>query len=324
MNRALPMTLLFALACGDPRTSMPESESASASNAASASDAASASASDAASASASDADEPDPDADQPAGPAAPADRSAAIPGAPLLPGSLDDERAALQRIGATRVWRAVIERGEYLARRQRRGAVHGRVGPSVGGYRWLIDESRGSGSLSLRLLVPPGIALEQDQRVVAFGAWHVDADRGWYWQADKLAALPAREWDIPEESRSAPGHVIVDIPDVPEGARPVSGIPHQGGTIVFEVVRAAADPADGWEISDRTGGRATARLFLPGEQESYGGQDLRSPNEHWQLERNTRYTVRIKRYLPAKDGELPNMTALSAPRRIIASAPRAP
>ena len=247
-----------------------------------------------------------------------------------LPLSDDDEAAALRRLPAVSAWAAVVDRGRYLARRDQRGAVHGRLGGAVDeaaatGLFWLIDETDGAGSLSIRLALPEGIGIADlagHDRLVAWGAWRVDGERRWIWQADKVATLPARAWSVAPDHRAALGHRIVDIATPPERAPPMSERSHLGGYTVFQVVRAADDPADGWEISDDGRKPPLARLYLPGERESYGGQDLRAPAEHWSLQRGQRYVVRLKRFLPAKPGELANVRALDAPRRIAEPAGR--
>lgn len=269
-----------------------------------------------------------------------------------LSGSDSDERQALARSGAIPAWRAVVDRSRYLARREQRGAIYGRIGPQVpmstpasvtpeqppadaGAVSsppaepaptryWLIDETDGSGSLTVRLALPedapgghPDDAVREGRRLVAWGAWRVDIDSQWYWQADELAWLGDRAWSVKPDERSVPGHVIVDIDNPPARAKTVSEIENRGGYITFEVVRASANPADGWSIADRSGDKPIARLYLPGERESYGAQNWRTPEEHWQLERGTRYVVWIKRFLPAKEGDVPLMRALDAPRRVV-------
>lgn len=282
------------------------------------------------------------------------------PAVTALPGSDSDERRALAEAGAVSAWRAVVNRSRYLARREQRGAIYGRIlgqiesekaaetrandqsGPDDAGppspaeparalapedpaFYWLMDETDGSGSLTVRLAMPPAMraghhpadTVRAGTRLVAWGAWQVASDSQWFWQADELAWLPDRAWSLAADKRAVPGHVIVDIKVPPASARPVSEIENRGGYITFQVVRASLDPADGWEIADKSKDRPVARLYLPGEKESYGAQDWRTAEEHWRLERGVRYTVRLKRFLPAKEGELPLMRALDAPRRVI-------
>lgn len=251
-----------------------------------------------------------------------------------LEGSERDEPSALASVGAIPVWRAVIDRWAYLARRGSRGVVYGRVGGPVAdddaadddaadddAYVWLIDETQGAGSLSIRLSIAAGVeqrptGLNDGDRIVAWGNWHLDASRTWYWRANRISYLPRRPW-IPIEHRSVFGHRIIDIPVVPDRAVPVSEIDYPGGLIVFQIVRASADPDDGWEIADVSADKPVGRLYLPGERESYGSLDWRSPDEHWRLDKGMTYVVRLRRFLPAKPGQLPNMPAVDAPRRIV-------
>jgi hypothetical protein len=91
--------------------------------------------------------------------------------------------------------------------------------------------------------------------------------------------------------------------------------------IIFEITRVPANRFTGWEIGDRTRWKAVARLHLPGERESHGAQDLRSPGEYWTLERDTRYVVRVQRIAPPKPGVRTTLKALNAPRRVVNAAP---
>lgn len=252
----------------------------------------------------------------------PAQPDAALPPPPVEPAILPldlkgrDEKRALRELGAVPAWTAVIRRGEYLGRRNRRGVVHGRVGKPMDGHDWLIDETEGAGALGIRLVHDRAIELEPGQRLAIWGSWHVDEERRWYWKAERMTGLaPAASRDAPE-IESEPGHEIKTIDSPPQGSQPVSKCTSGPADIVFEVTRIPEDPADGWEISDRSDWKPVARLYLPGEDAAYGAQDYRTPGEHWRLERNVRYVVRVKRFLPSKAGELVNMTALGAPRRL--------
>lgn len=264
--------------------------------------------------------EPEPRAVEPRD-AAPA----ADPGLPSFDPGDRDERAALRDLGAVPVWDAVVDRGEYLARRGQRGVLFGRLGEPIGSYRWLIDDTEGAGSLGIRLAyapaldepTPDGPILATGQRVLVWGAWHVDDDRRWYWKAERMAELAATEVKLPPEVMSEPGHRIVELTEPPEDAVPVSERARGPGDILFEVTGFPDDPAAGWEIGDPGSRAPVARLRLPGEHRSYGGQDYRSPDEHWHLERGVRYAVRVRRFLPAKPGELIVMRALNAPRRLV-------
>ncbi len=227
------------------------------------------------------------------------------------------EAAALAALGAIPVWAGVVDRGDYLARRGKRGILFGRLGDPVGKYRWFIDEEEGAGALGVRLAATNMAALERGERLVVWGAWHVDEERHWYWKAERLEKLEPRQLDLPEGVESMPGHQIVEIPKRPRGSIRVADIEEarEERDIVFEVCKTPKDPSDGWTISNRTKWKAVARLHLPGERATYGAQDLRSPGEHWRLERNTRYTVRVKPFWKPKKG-LTRMIAVNAPRKI--------
>jgi hypothetical protein len=237
------------------------------------------------------------------------------------------EKTALRAMEAVPVWDAVVNRGEYLGRRGKQGAIHGRLGEPVSGgpYHWFIDDTEGAGALGVRLAVDPalGPALspEPGQRLLVWGSWHVDGDLRWYWKATRMARLEARDIEVPVESRSQPGHVIAAIPAPPSGALLVSEAvaepPPQPVDILFEITRVPASRFTGWEIGDSTSWKPVARLFLPGERESHGAQDLRSPGEYWRLERNTRYVIRVQRIAPPRPGVRTTLKAINAPRRVV-------
>jgi hypothetical protein len=242
-----------------------------------------------------------------------------------------DEAEALRRAGAMPAWQAVVERGRYLARRGQQGVVFGRLGGSVAeppsSHRWLVDETEGEGALAIRLALDPRVDVAEGQRVAAWGAWHLDAERRWYWHAERLALLPAAEGSPPHASPLTSGTNLVRlaipvIEQAPPSAVPVSRL-EGDGEILFEVRGSPRHPSDGREIADPGDARTVARLLLPGEQPAYGGQDYRTPDEHWQLARNTVYTVAVRRQrrLPA-DG-LPILQARGVPRRVGRAEPRA-
>jgi hypothetical protein len=240
-----------------------------------------------------------------------------------------EEATALRELDAVPVWDAVVSRGDYLGRRGKQGAIHGRLGEPVSGesgaYRWFIDDIEGSGALGVRLAYDPALAPEPGQRLLVWGAWEVDGDLRWYWKATRMARLEARDIDAPVEARSEPGHVIAAIATPPEGAIPVSEAvakpPPQPADIIFEVTRVPGSRFTGWEIGDRTRWKPVARLYLPGERESHGAQDLRSPGEYWTLERNTRYVVRVQRISPPRPGVRTRLKAINAPRRVASAEP---
>lgn len=244
-----------------------------------------------------------------------------------IPGKESD---ALDAAGAVPAWDAVIDRTRWLARRGDRGAVWGRMGaavdpaasPATDPERWFVDE-RGAGSLAIRVALPATIALDDGDRAVLYGAWAVDAEQRWFWQVSGAARLPGRPDGDPDPlAASRPGHHIEAI-RAADGAGPVSAVGPDGGVIWFEVVRGPRRPGDGWAIADRTRFAAVAVLLLPGEAEPYGGQDYMTPDERWDLDRNVRYLVRVGRWRAArKPDELPQMRALTPPKRLDPKAPR--
>lgn len=261
------------------------------------------------------------------GPARPADAAPAPPSdatAPAVPvlAPLDteggDETERLRRIGAVPAWQAVVERGRYLGRRGRQGVVFGRVGGPVNSadarLRWLVDETEGEGALAIRLGFDPRITVMEGQRLVAWGAWWLDPERRWYWKAERVALLEPGDGAM---ATAPPGLVIPVLEDPPEGAVPVSQLA-TGGAILFEIRSVPRAPSDGWEITDPGSARPVARLLLPGEQPSYGAQDYRSPDEHWQLAPGTVYTVPVRQPRRSRSEELPVLQARGIPRRVAA------
>lgn len=237
-----------------------------------------------------------------------------VPVLEMLPAA-GDEDVALAALGAIPVWDTVTDRGRYLGRRRLQGVVYGRLGGSIDGYRWLIDETEGAGALAIRMAVDERIALREGQRLVSWGAWWVDDQQRWYWKAERLAGLAPPASDTAAGTESTPGLAIVSIPQPPEGAEPVSQRTTPGD-ILFQICAVPGSPTDGWEIADRSGDAPVALLRLPGERAAYGGQDYRTSDEHWKLEPRVTYTVRVRRFRAARSGELVLMRAVDAPRRI--------
>jgi hypothetical protein len=253
-----------------------------------------------------------------------------------------DEAEALRRVGAAPAWQAVVERGRYLARRGQQGVVFGRLGgpvaESTSSHRWLVDETEGEGALAIRLALDPRVAVTEGQRVAAWGAWHLDAERRWYWQAERLALLPAAG-DVPSGPGAPPSETPGATPSETTGATsigrlaipvieqaPTSAVPvsrlEGDGEILFEVRASPRHPTDGREIGDPGDTRTVARLLLPGEQPSYGGQEFRAPDEYWQLARNTVYTVAVRRQRRVPADGLPILQARGIPRRVGQAGPR--
>jgi hypothetical protein len=292
-----------------------------------------------------------------AAPAKPAADAAAAPEpaeppAPVDPGPLElerliaddgDEAEALRRVGAVPAWQAVVERGRYLARRGQQGVVFGRLDGPVAeppsSYRWLIDETEGEGALAIRLAIDPRMAVAEGQRVAAWGAWHLDAERRWYWQAERLALLSAAagtpsDPGTPTSATSGtptsatPGVASIArlaipvIEQAPTSAVPVSRL-EGDGEILFEIRGSPRHPTDGREIADPGDTKTVARLLLPGEQPAYGGQEYRSPDEYWQLDPSTVYTVAVRRQRRVPADGLPLLQARGIPRRVSQAGPRA-
>lgn len=225
------------------------------------------------------------------------------------------EEKALVALGAIPVWDAVINRGRYLARRRLQGVIYGYLGDPVDGYRWMIDGTEGRGTLAIRMAMNDHLALTEGQRLVSWGAWEVDAQKRWYWKSDRLMGLAPGAAPSQQGTASAPSMQIASIPAAAEDAQPVSQR-ITPGDILFQIHAVPASPSDGWEIADRTEDPPVALLLLPGEQAAYGGQDYRTPDEHWHLEPRVTYTVQVRRFWPAPAGELIRMRAIAAPRRI--------
>jgi hypothetical protein len=263
------------------------------------------------------------DAAAPPAPPAPAPAPAGPPAVERLILDGGDEAETLRRLGAVPAWSAVVERGRYLARRGEQGVVFGRLGGAVAepgaSHRWLIDDTEGEGALAIRLSVDPLIALAEGQRLVAWGAWELDAERRWYWRAERVALLEAAGGQPPTVAER---FAIPVLERAPETAVPVSELTADG-EILFAIRGAPRDPTDGWEVIDPGGLRAVGRLLLPGEQQAYGRQEYRAPDEHWRLAPDTVYTVPVRRQRAPRPGALPILHARAIPRRV-EKVPRAP
>ncbi len=230
----------------------------------------------------------------------------------------DSEAAALRQAGAVPVWRGVVDRTRYLARRGQRGALYGRL-VTVNGVRWLVDETEGAGALGARVDLGGATDLTDGDRLVAWGAWTIGAEHHWVWAADEIARLPARA-PPPADGYAAtrPGHVLVSTDHLAQPAVVVESVPRSGGGIVFEVVSGPHQRGDGWTIAGRSHWPAAAVLELPGDEESYGGQDLRADDERWHLLRKVRYVLRVARWRPPRHpGDLPILRAISPPKKLV-------
>jgi hypothetical protein len=254
--------------------------------------------------------------------------------------------AQIEALGAIPAWQAVIDRDRYLQRRGQHGVIYGVVGPEIlvtpsdagdgsagasvpmtgdaapprgapgaigTGTFWLVDDSEGHGSLAVRVKWPPrGKPPALGDRVAAGGAWAVGDDRRWIWQADAWSALPPSP-PSPFPEPPAPPHHIVGSGAPPSGWKPVAAA-KDDGIIAFQIVGAPpASEGEGWKVANELGDAPAAILFLPGERASYGGHDLRTADEKWQLKRGTTYWVRIGKVRRRVPDQPPTINARTAP-----------
>lgn len=231
-------------------------------------------------------------------------------------------------LGAVPAWQAVVDRGQYLARRNLSGVVYGTLGepilmadPSSDGgliassYTWLIDDTEGNGALAIRIKLGKQAA-KQGDRVALAGAWKLDDEHRYFWQVDQLTALPpAPPTDI-KDPPSLPTHAIADGP-LPPGARTIT-VARDNDAVYFMVTgRPPAIDGEGWPVADELGDPVFALLNLPGERASFGGQDFRTPDERWQLKRGVLYWVRIGKVRKSANPLKPaSINARTAPVRV--------
>jgi hypothetical protein len=234
-----------------------------------------------------------------------------VPDEPADPGSAADA------LGAIPAWQAVVDRDRYLARRNQEAVIAGRVGDEAiapgarGVVRWLVDETEGNGALAVRIAVTGSKVPTEGDRVAATGAWALDNERHWYWQVRSLAPLTDPAPATPPDPPSVPGHQIgTGAP--PSGWKPISK-GKDGGIVTFGVVRTATGEGDGWLVGDDSFSPPFAYLYLPGERPSYGGHDLRQPDERWVLKRGVTYWVRIDRIRRRTPEDLARIKATTAP-----------
>ncbi len=182
--------------------------------------------------------------------------------------------------------------------------------PPPTGLTWFIDETEGQGALAIRVKLgasPPA----PGERVAIRGAWALDAQRRWFWQADAVTALPAS--DAPAagvDAQIAPGLALVKR--APSGRRTGPATVVEGEILEFTVAKLPVRTGDGWAVSDRKWGEVLGLLMLPGDRESYGGHDLRGPDERWALKRNSTYWVRVGK-VKRRQGEPAVITAAGPP-----------
>lgn len=254
----------------------------------------------------------------------------------------DDARAAVDEpeppdpskviadLGAIPAWQAVVDRTNYLARRGQRGVVFGTIGPAVmvpapppppsdagvparpvdagvvaSRYTWLVDDTEGNGTLGIRLDLD-GKTAQIGDRVAVGGAWHLDDERRWYWKVTSLQSVPAAApSEIKDPRTPVPSHEIAEG-RLPQGARTIS-VAKDHDAVYFQIVGPSpVRDGDGWLVADELGDKPVAYLILPGERSAYGGQDMRAPDERWQLKKMQTYWVRIGRIRPARDPEKPS------------------
>jgi hypothetical protein len=240
-----------------------------------------------------------------------------------------DPGKVLADLGAVSAWQAVIDRAQYLERRGQHGVVYGTLGgpvmvlgppppvPADAGvgykpidaglvasdYVWLVDDTEGNGALAIRVaLGARATKLEQGERVALGGAWALDDARRWFWRVDNATSLPPAPPSDIKDPPSPPGHEIVNG-NLPPGSRTIS-VAKDGDAVYFMLTgpNQPVMPGEGWPVADELGNPIFALLNLPGERPSFGGQDMRTPDERWTLKRGHTYWVRIgKIRKPAPD-----------------------
>ncbi|MBZ0231620.1 MAG: hypothetical protein K8M05_04670, partial [Deltaproteobacteria bacterium] len=180
-----------------------------------------------------------------------------------------------------------------------------------GVVRWLVDETEGNGALAIRMAIAGTKPPAEGDRVAVTGAWTLDDQRRWYWQVASLSPLDDAPPAAPLDPPSPPGHAI-QTGSPPAGWKPISK-GKDGGIVTFGVIRAPSGEGDGWLVGDDSFGQPFAYLYLPGERPSYGGHDLRQPDERWVLKRGVTYWVRIDRVRRRTPEDLARVKALTAP-----------
>jgi hypothetical protein len=253
-----------------------------------------------------------------------------------LPAPSDTARV-ITELGAIPAWQAVVDRAQLLGRRRQHGVVYGRVGPEIlvpgpppaasdagvapdaglvkSPYVWLIDDTDGNGALGIRIAL--GDKAKEGDRIAAGGAWHLDAERRWFWKPDAIQPLPpAPPSDLKDAPPPAPSHAIASG-DLPPGARTI-GAARDGDAVYFQLVGPMPlSDGDGWQIADQLGSPTVAILTLPGERATYGGQDMRAADERWQLKRGQTYWVRIGKVRKRSPDKPALVNARTAPVRVM-------
>lgn len=254
--------------------------------------------------------------DEPVTPPPPAkDASAATPddatdtdvvdGAVKVEEEPPDPGKQLDELGAVPAWQAVVDRAQYLARRNQHGVVFGTLGDVVTvpvadagvqptDYTWLVDDTEGNGALAIRVaLGKKAETVKAGDRVALGGAWVLADDKRYYWKVDELTKLPPAPPSDLKDPPVPPGSHEINALPLPPGARTIS-VARDNDIVYFMVIgRPPAIDGEGWPVGDALGTPVVALLNLPGERPSFGAQDFRTPDERWRLKRATVYWVRI-------------------------------
>jgi hypothetical protein len=288
---------------------------------------------------------------------APADAGAELPGDARKatvdePEAPPDPNKLIAELGAIPAWQAVVDRAQLLARRGQKGVVYGRIGPAVlvpppppppgppsppapagsaagsagsapidaglvsSPYIWLVDDSEGNGSLGIRIALGKRTVKEGD-RIAASGAWELDGERRWYWKVDAIQPLSPRTASEPKDPPAAVPSHIPAAGGFPPNVRPIKQAKDNDAVYFLLVGPPPARDGDGWLVAEQLGDLPVALLILPGERPSYGGQDLRSPDERWQLKLRTTYWVRIGKIRPQGAGKPAVVRAVTGPIRVM-------
>lgn len=252
-----------------------------------------------------------------------------------------DPGKAIADLGAVSAWQAVVDRAQYLARRGQHGVVYGTIGAPImvlgptpevvadAGTKpidaglvqsdlvWLVDDTEGNGCLAIRVkLGKLADKTKQGDRVALGGAWMLDDKLRWYWAADAMTQLPPAPPSDIKDPPSPPGHEILNG-NLAQGSRTIS-VAKDGDAVYFMLTgpNQPVMPGEGWPVSDELGDPTFALLNLPGERPSFGGQDLRTPDERWQLKRGQTYWVRIGKIRRPSPDKPALINARTAPIRV--------
>ena len=168
----------------------------------------------------------------------------------------------------------------------------------------------------LGIRVKLGAKAKEGDRVAIAGAWVLDDDHHWYWAVDTVTPLPpAAPSDIKDPPAPVPSHAVANG-DLPGGARTIS-VAKDGDAVYFQLVGPPpVNEGDGWLVANELGDPPVALMNLPGERQSYGAQDMRAPDERWQLKRGQTYWVRIGK-LRKRTDKPTLVNARTAPVRVM-------